>query len=69
MVVPLKRRATQQIRRKGASRRVSPHWPDCNVARLANKKHHSTRFAPRIRASEAETRLMGDYEIGSKYSG
>ena len=38
MVVPLKRRATQQSARNGASLRVSSGWPDCFVARFANEQ-------------------------------
>ncbi len=34
VVVPLKRRATQQIGRKGASRRVSPHCPTAMLLAL-----------------------------------
>jgi hypothetical protein len=38
VVIPLKRRVTRQIARKGASHRVSSHWPDCIVARFANAR-------------------------------
>ncbi len=66
MVVSLKRRATPQRARKGASRLgFDAPAPDFRLHALRMRDGHSTRRASRIRASASETRLMGIVETGS----
>ncbi len=45
--------------------RVSTHWPGLLRA-LRMRYGHSTRRASRIRANASETRLMRNFEIGSR---
>ena len=66
MVIPLKRRATQQRARKDASRMgFDALPPDFMLRALRMRYGHSTRRASWIRANASETRLMGNDEIGS----
>ncbi len=66
MVVPLQRRATPQRAHKGASRLGFDALARPTLLRASQMRYgHSTRRAPRIRASASETRLMRIFETGS----
>ena len=67
VVVPLKRQATPQRARKGASRLGFDALARATLLRgLRMRYGHSARRAPRIRANASETRRMGNVEIGSR---
>ena len=69
MVIPLKRRATQQRARKGASRMgFDALARNTLLCALQMRYGHSTRRTPRLRASASETRLMRIIETGSMYN-
>jgi hypothetical protein len=60
VVVPLKRRATPQRARKGASRMGFDALARNTLLRALRMRYgHSTRRVPRLRTSASETRLMG----------
>jgi hypothetical protein len=66
VVDPLERQATPQRARKGASRLGFDALTRTTLLRALRMRYgHSTRRASRIRANASETRLMGNYEIGS----
>ncbi len=66
MVTPLKRRATSQRTRKGASRMGFDALARNTLLRALRMRYgHSTRRASRLRASASETRLMRIVETGS----
>ena len=66
VVVPLERRATPQRARKGASRLGFDALARITLLRALQMRYgHSTRRAPRLRASASETRLMRIIETGS----
>jgi len=67
VVVPLKRRATLQRARKGASRMGFDALARTTLLRALQMRYgHSTRRASRLRARASETRLMRIFEPGSK---
>jgi len=66
VVIPLKRQATQQRARKGASRLGFDALARNTLLRALRMHYgHSTRRAPRFRTSASETRLMRTIETGS----
>ena len=66
MVIPLKRQATLQRARKGASRMGFDALGRITLLRALQMRYgHLTRRASRLRPSASETRLMGIVEIGS----
>jgi hypothetical protein len=68
VVVPLKRQATPQRARKGASRLGFDALARTTLLRTLRMRYgHSARRASRIRANASETRLMGIFETGSGY--
>ncbi len=67
MVVPPERRAAPQTTRKGASRTGFDALARATLLRALRMRYgHSTRRASRIRANASETRLMRNFEIGSR---
>ena len=69
MVVPLKRRATLQRARKGASRKGFDALARTTLLRALQLRYgHSPRRASRLRASASETRLMRIAETGSSHN-
>ncbi len=68
MFVPLKRQATLQRARKGASRLGFDALARTTLLRTLRMRYgHSARRASRIRPNASETRLMGIVETGSGY--
>jgi hypothetical protein len=66
VVIPLKRQATLQLARKGASRMGFDALARNTLLRALQMRYgHSTRRASRLRTSASETRLMRNVETGS----